>query len=124
MPSRSKNPKRIIIIDDDEDLLYTFNHWLLNKRYLTIALTNADNLVSMIASFCPHLIVIDVRLKEADGRDVCRYIKQDLHFKNPVLLFSLHNYEERTITASLADGFFLKSSDYSTMIQYIAQFLE
>lgn len=124
MESNIQILKRLIIIDDDEDLLYTFNHWLLSKSFLTIALTDVSNLHDTIRHFNPNLIVIDIRLKDADGRNVCRYLKQDLLVKCPVLLFSVFEYDERTISNSLADGFFKKTSDHLSMIKHIMQYLQ
>ena len=70
------------------------------------------------------MIVIDVRLKDVDGRDVCRYIKQKLRFENPVLLFSVHDFKLTDFDGCFSDGFFKKSSDHLSMILYIMKHLQ
>ena len=116
--------KRIIVIDDDEDLLFTMNYWLSYKSFVTIALPDDNNIDSIIQSFNPHMIVIDVRLKNADGRIICRHIKKELLFKNPVLLFSVHDFNPTDFDGYLADGFFIKNSDHLSMILYIMKHLQ
>ncbi len=123
MESTSKILKKIILIDDDEDLLFTFNYWLIKKGFLTIALTEDSTLPSFIDSFQPDLILIDMHLRNRDGKEVCRYIKKDLLFKKPVLLFSMHDYAQLDYHIYHADGFFQKSSDHLAMIDYISQYL-
>ena len=123
MESTTKELKKIILVDDDEDLLYTFNYWLMSKGFTTIALTDPDGLNSYIDNFHPSLILMDIHLKGKDGRDVCRYVKRDLHYNRPVVLFSSHDYSEADYKSSLADGFFQKTSDHLSMIHYISRFL-
>ena len=123
MESTTNELKKIILVDDDEDLLYTFNYWLMSKGFVTIALTEPDSITSYIADFHPSLILIDIHLKNRDGRKVCQHIKKDLQFNRPVLLYSSREYSEADYKDSSADGFFLKTSDHLTMIHYISQFL-
>lgn len=123
MESSIKILKKIILVDDDEDLLFIFNFWLLKKGFLTIALTDDSTLPSFIESFNPDLILIDINLKNKDGKQVCQYIKKDLRFKKPVLLFSMHDYSDVDYRPFYADGFFQKSSDHLAMIHYISQYI-
>lgn len=123
MESTTNELKKIILVDDDEDMLYTFNYWLMNKGFTTIALTDPDRLASYISDFHPSLILMDINLKHKDGREVCRYVKKDLHYNRPVLLYSSHHYTAKEYDDSCADGFFLKTSDHLSMIHYISQFL-
>ncbi len=117
------NEKKIILVDDDEDLLYTFNYWLMSKGFVTIALTEPDRIASFITDFAPSLVLIDIHLKGNDGREICRYIKKELHYNRPVLLYSAHDYSGTDVAWYGADGFFQKVSDHLSMIRYISQFL-
>ena len=115
--------KKIILVDDDEDLLYTFNYWLMSKGFVTIALTEPDRIASFITDFAPSLILIDIHLKDSDGREICRHVKKELRYSQPVLLYSAYDYSGTDVAWYGADGFFQKTSDHLSMIRYISQFL-
>lgn len=123
MESTASELKKIILVDDDEDLLFTFNYWLMSRGFVTIALTKPDNIAAFIKDFHPSLILMDINLKNQDGRKVCHHVKKDLHYNRPVLLYSSHHYSEADYKDSFADGFFQKTSDHLSMIRYISQFL-
>jgi len=62
---------KILIIDDDEDLLFLGSSMLRQKGYDVFALAKAENISQVVRSFRPELILLDIKLGEADGRNIC-----------------------------------------------------
>jgi CheY-like chemotaxis protein len=68
---------RILVAEDDSATLYAYSRQLRAAGYETLeAATGAECLRAAIAER-PDLVVLDVRLPELDGMEVCRRIKAD-----------------------------------------------
>lgn len=66
---------KILIVDDSEELLHMFNMLLTIKGYETQTASSKDKLLSHVANCEPDLILLDVVLDGANGRDLCQDIK-------------------------------------------------
>lgn len=78
-----------MVVDDDstvrELLLIT-----LGGRYNVICLPNGDDIVDLITSYMPNLLVLDINLPGTDGFSVCREVRSlTMLRKLPVLFLSI-----------------------------------
>lgn len=81
--------QKVLIIDDDPDVLLTLKSILSNRGFEVDTVSKHENIYSGIATFKPHVILMDVNLKGEDGRVICKEIKTNSNTKNtPVILFS------------------------------------
>ncbi len=81
--------KRILIIDDDEDLLELFSFLLTETGYDVKIHSSAENVFSLIYDYEPHLILLDVMLGWADGRSICEQLKAQPQTNTiPVIMIS------------------------------------
>ena len=100
---------KIMIVDDSTDLLEVLKFFLEEKGYVVETVTRKADLVPLIRSFSPDLILLDVYLQGEDGRDICNEFRKHEETKYLcVLMFSasakaLSNYKEYG-----ADGFIEK----------------
>ena len=85
--------KRILIVDDDIDLLMLLERKLKQEGYETetaISLTEAEEL---IVYFDPHLVLLDINIKGEDGRQLCWKIKhKPIYRVAKVLMISGFDY--------------------------------
>ena len=113
---------KLLIIDDDQDLLEFLTDALRDEFDIDVA-SSAMEAASRLEIFRPDVILLDIRLPDLSGLEVCRHFrayKSDQ--KIPILAMSAY---ERTISAdaaldSGADGFFpkpLKLSDVRKRIR-------
>ena len=80
---------RILIVDDDKDLLEVVKSLLSRKGFEVAIHSGIDNLTDIIKSFQPQLVLLDVFLQGVDGLEVCRSLKLSPFFRNiPVIIFS------------------------------------
>ncbi len=81
--------KKILVVDDDDDVLETIQLILEIGGYDVEPLNDAQVIFERIAEFEPDLILLDVVLGKIDGRVICSQIKSHLDTKNiPVLMMS------------------------------------
>ena len=81
--------KRILVVDDDDDVLETIQLILEIGGYDIEPLNNAELVFDTINDFKPDLILLDVVLGKIDGRVICSQVKSNLETKHiPVLMMS------------------------------------
>jgi len=80
---------KILIVDDSQELLDLFTHLLSMKGYIVATATSKITVFNKVSNFNPDLILMDVRLDGADGRELSKEIKQNNSTKEiPVILLS------------------------------------
>jgi DNA-binding response OmpR family regulator len=85
--------KRILIVDDDIDLLMLLERQLKQQGYeaeTAISLAEAEELV---VYFDPHLVLLDINIRGEDGRQLCWKLKHQPVYRIPkVLIISGFDY--------------------------------
>ena len=101
--------KKILIIDDDQDLLYGLTALLTNKGYKIKTIAYGHEAPKASINFDPDVILLDVHLADSDGRDICHALKSNSKTKHiPILMISA-DVEVKEITADCpADAFMAK----------------
>ena len=67
---------KILIVEDEEDLLRGLEVNLTREGYRVVKATRGDTAVNVALKENPHLIVLDVMLPGASGFDVCRELRK------------------------------------------------
>jgi len=81
--------KRILIVDDDPDLVNAVTMILKSKKYEVAAAYDGNEGLAKAKTENPDLIVLDVMMPGKDGYTVCRELKADTTLgKIPVLLLT------------------------------------
>lgn len=93
---------RILVIDDDLDILSVVEIWLSMKGYNVEVTAKGEEALSRVEKFQPHLILLDVLISGHDGRVICQKIKSHLEYQHiPVIMFSAH---PRAMTSEMEYG--------------------
>ncbi len=115
--------KKILVIDDDRDLLDVITMVLQIKGFQVSAHTHPNHIYETIAAFKPDLILLDIQLSGADGRLVCKHIKESAGFAHiPVILFSANQSYKQDVQTYLADDFIEKPFELSNFLNKINHF--
>ena len=81
--------KKIFVVDDDEEILEVVQLALAIDNYHVKAVTKWEEINEVLGSFLPDLVLLDISLSGADGRDICKKLKTSAaHMHIPVILFS------------------------------------
>ncbi len=101
--------KRILIIDDDPDLLNGLRALLTNKGYMTKILQDGNLTVGETEFFHPDIILMDVHIGQVDGREICLQLKHNKKTKHiPVIMISADANQHEIISKYEADDFMEK----------------
>jgi two-component system phosphate regulon response regulator PhoB/two-component system alkaline phosphatase synthesis response regulator PhoP len=100
----------IVIVDDEPDILELIKIHLQKAGYTVAAFEKADPFLDYIRGTRPDLIVLDLMLPDADGLDICTYLKRDDRFSAiPVIMLTAKGEETDRIL-----GLELGADDYVT----------
>ena len=93
--------KRILVVDDDENILSLERTILEQKGFDVTAAAGGTEALKLLADQTFDLVLLDVMMPEVDGFTVCRKIKEDPRLKDiPVIFLTAKGGGE-----ALAEGF-------------------
>ena len=115
--------KKILIVDDDSDILEILSFLLSETGYETRALTHGETIFNDIEDFKPDLILMDVMLGGMDGRIICHTIKTNPSTcALPVILISgTHNPAKSLHLPGAPNDFIAKPFDLDHLLAKIAE---
>jgi DNA-binding response OmpR family regulator len=97
--------KRILIVDDDIDLLMLLERKLKQEGYETETAISLPEAEELIVYFDPHLVLLDINIKGEDGRQLCWKIKHKPVYRvAKVLMISGFDYDSSRAALFGADG--------------------
>jgi two-component system alkaline phosphatase synthesis response regulator PhoP len=102
---------RILIVDDEQDILDLLQYNLEKKGYLTETAINGVEAVEKAKTFNPHLVLLDVMMPEMDGIETTEMLRKTKGQENVIiaLLTALtEDYAEITGFNAGADDFITK----------------
>jgi len=116
---------RILIIDDDVDLLFLGSSLLKQRGFEVFSLSSADEVFEIVKSFSPHLILLDVKLGDQDGRNICLKLKRDPE-TNFIKIILYSAFPETSVEYSKygADEFIVKPYEFNHLVERIRHHLD
>ncbi|MEP6637236.1 MAG: PAS domain S-box protein, partial [Acidobacteriota bacterium] len=89
MPKLSSEPRRVLVVDDDVEVLAVLMELLQEEGYEVFSASDGESASQLALSCDPDLVVSDVVMPVLDGIKLCRRLKKDFRTANiPVLLIS------------------------------------
>ena len=68
-------PKRVLIADDEENIVTALEFLLQRRGYETCVAKNGDDALSEIERFAPDLVLLDVMMPRKSGYEVCQRVR-------------------------------------------------
>ncbi len=116
---------KILVIDDDVDLQFLGSSLLRQKGFDVFSLAKTDSIFSCINFFKPHLILLDVKLGDQDGRNICQQLKENPETKSiKIILYSAFPETSVEYAKYGADDFVVKPYKLDQLITRIHHHLE
>ena len=78
--------KKILIVDDDENIAELISLYLIKECFDTEIAGNGEDALVIFKTYQPDLILLDIMLPGIDGYDVCREIRKSSNV--PVIMLS------------------------------------
>ena len=119
MPER---PPRILIIDDEADLVSVLRFGLEIEGFEVISAGDGEEGLRLAREQQPTLMLLDLMLPKLDGYKVCRSLKFDERYKNiPIFILSARSGEQdRKLAMEMgADAFVTKPYEMKELVSRI-----
>ena len=105
-----KKDIKILLVDDEPDILEIVSYNLSAEGYEVITARNGMEGVSKAKKKKPHLIILDVMMPEMDGIEACEIIRRTEGLENTLITFLTARGEDYSQMA----GFDAGADDYIT----------
>ena len=116
---------RLLILDDDQDLLTVVKSLLHKKGFKCSVFSDWANAWQSIKSYDPQLILLDVFLNGVDGLEICKRLKSSAYTRHiPIIVFSSYpRVAETAISEFGADDFIAKPFEMNDLVKKIHKVL-
>lgn len=102
--------ERILVVDDEEDLLELIRYNLAKEGYRVTCVATGEDAVREARQNPPDLIVLDLLLPRIDGLEACKLLKADSRTRHvPIVMLTAKSEEADHVT-----GLELGADDYMT----------
>lgn len=106
----SNKSKRILVVDDEADILELLKYNLKKEGYNVKAVNNGVDAVETAKSFFPDLVLLDIMMPNQDGVETCRQLREIPEMENSFIVFLTARSEEYSEVAAFDIG----ADDYIT----------
>jgi two-component system alkaline phosphatase synthesis response regulator PhoP len=103
-------PEKILIVDDEPDIIEFLNYNLKSKGYLTETASNGVEAIRKARTFQPDLILLDMMMPEKDGLQTLRELRVMPDFEKTPVIFLTAMRDEKSEITGLQTG----ADDYIT----------
>lgn len=100
----SKGGYKVLVVDDEEDILELLKYNLKKEGYDVKTATNGVKAVEIARSFLPDLVILDIMMPHQDGVETGRQMRQIPELNNTYLLFLTARTEEYSEVAAFDIG--------------------
>lgn len=105
-----KKDTRILLVDDEPDILEIVGYNLTSEGYKVTTAENGIEAISVAKKLKPHLIILDVMMPEMDGIEACEKLRAIPDLSETVITFLTARGEDYSQVA----GFDAGADDYIT----------
>ena len=112
--------KKILLLDDNKDLLLIVQIILKAQGYEVVQACCVEEAAQKIKIHKPSLILMDVFIKEEDGREFCSQLKRENDTNNiKVVMMSGIESDNNLLYQIGADDFIQKPFDYNDLLEKV-----
>jgi len=102
--------KRILIIEDDRDIVELVRYNLANEGFEVTAVTDGSVALSLLRKSTPDLVILDLMLPKMPGLEVCKEVRRDPALNRlPILMLTARGEEADRVV-----GLEMGADDYVT----------
>lgn len=112
--------KKIVIFDDDEDILSICSYVLEEQGWEVHAFTDCNNVAEKVSAIYPDVILMDNWIPDAGGIVATQTLKNDNRLKDiPVIYFSANSDIQLLASNAGAESYLAKPFDLQQLEQVI-----
>ena len=96
--------KKILIVDDEKDILELLDYHLIKEGYKTMKASNGKEALKVAKDFLPDLVLLDLMMPEMDGIETCIEFREDKILKDCLIAILTARAEDYSQIAGLNAG--------------------
>ena len=96
--------KKILLIDDEQDILEILSYNLEKEGYYVFTATNGNEGIQVAKEIIPDLILLDVMMPEKDGIETCQDLRKIKELQKTLIVFLSARSEEFSQLAGYQAG--------------------
>jgi CheY-like chemotaxis protein len=116
----------ILIVDDSPTNLKLAKILLELEGYDVHTATDAEDVLELLSTIQPHLILMDLQLPGMDGLTLTREIKANPKYQNTIIVavtaYAMKGDDQKAYAAG-CDGYITKPIDINTLPKLLAEYL-
>ena len=114
--------KKILIVDDDEDLVDVAKYILAAKGFDVHTQCTGSDVPGLVRRYNPDMILLDIRLYGESGTEICKVLKR--RYNIPIVLFSADTKAGEAFADCDADGFLAKPFSLTDLVNTVTLHLK
>ena len=115
--------KKILVVDDEENIRILYSEELQDEGYDVIVASNAEEADIKIRESNPDLITLDIRMPGMDGIELLRKLRE--RDKNiPIVMCSAYSDYKQDFRTWASEAYIIKSSDMVELKSTIREILK
>jgi DNA-binding response OmpR family regulator len=126
-PTRSTKPNKVLIVDDDLEILNLTRSLLRRRGFDVIEASDGDEAMRQVLENRPDLVILDVMMPGQSGWEVCRSIRETESLKaTGVIMLTGVGQRMNEMTSPLygADAYLDKPFEFEALDELVTQVLE
>jgi CheY-like chemotaxis protein len=121
---RPKTAPRVLLIDDDPDILHVAGDILEEEGYEVLRAHNGAEALRHVEASAPDLILLDLMMPVTDGWDVLGQLRNGERWcQAPIIVLSAHNELASQATALHADAYLGKPFEVDALVRKVGEFV-
>ncbi|HEY9826980.1 MAG TPA: response regulator transcription factor, partial [Stenomitos sp.] len=107
----SDTPQRVLVVDDDAQLLENFQTLLEPWGVQVITLDHAQQFWETLEASAPDLLILDLEMPQFGGLELCRAVRNDPYWgETPILILATHptDTDVQQVFSAGADDYVIK----------------
>jgi len=111
---------QILIIEDDTAIAQSLQAGLIRETFDVVLKSNATDGITYVQKSTPHLVLLDIRLPDGSGFDVCRKMRQ-MGFRFPIIILTArHDTTDKVLGLEIgADDYITKPFNLRELVSRI-----
>jgi len=114
--------KRIMIVDDEENIRFLYKEELEEEGFAVECAKNGREALDKLSLFKPDLITLDIKMPEMDGIETLKRIREiERHL--PIIICTAYGEYKQDITTWASDAYVVKCADLTELKTMIRKLL-
>ncbi len=120
MAEDDRKPTRILLVDDEEDLVNFLSHRLLKRGFTVTATTSGPAAIAVVKRQVFDVVILDLKMPQMDGITALQHLKQEQPYLEAIML-TAHGSHESALEAGRLDvyRYLIKPYDFDELVDQI-----